>query len=327
MAIQRELWQNTIVEGLFADNSFMSKAVNDDMYVNQGKKVHIPNAGAPSGVQVNRTKVPATAAKRTDVDVEYTLDELTTDPIYIPHAETVELSYSKRNSVISQDRAALIEAAAEQLLYDWAPASTSFVRTSGAATAAYTASATGNRKALVKDSLSAAARYNLASALYRQENFDGAREIMGSFDGQEVSADVHYNTGDIALQLKDYAAAVEAFRQSLLKNPGDLDAKENYVYAKKMLENQQNQQQGGGQDQQDDRDDQKNDQEPSGQQPQNRPDDGQDDSSGGDNEPAISPQQAQQMLNAVQAREQQTRDKVDREKAAVLKSRQKEKNW
>ncbi len=183
------------------------------------------------------------------------------------------------------------------------------------------------RKALVKDSLSAAARYNLASALYRQENFDGAREIMGSFDGQDVSADVHYNTGDIALQLKDYAAAVEAFRQSLLKNPGDLDAKENYVYAKKMLENQQNQQQGGGQDQQDDQDDQKNDQDSSGQQPQNRPDDGQDDSSGGDNEPAISPQQAQQMLNAVQAREQQTRDKVDREKAAVLKSRQKEKNW
>ena len=183
------------------------------------------------------------------------------------------------------------------------------------------------RKALVKDSLSAAARYNLASALYRQENFDGAREIMGSFDGQEVSADVHYNTGDIALQLKDYAAAVEAFRQSLLKNPGDLDAKENYIYAKKMLENQQNQQQGGGQDQQDDQDDQKNDQDSSGQQPQNRPDDGQDDSSGGDNEPAISPQQAQQMLNAVQAREQQTRDKVDREKAAVLKSRQKEKNW
>ena len=183
------------------------------------------------------------------------------------------------------------------------------------------------RKALVKDSLSAAARYNLASALYRQENFDGAREIMGSFDGQEVSADVHYNTGDIALQLKDYAAAVEAFRQSLLKNPGDLDAKENYVYAKKMLENQQNQQQGGGQDQQDDQDDQKNDQDSSGQQPQNRPDDGQDNSSGGDNEPAISPQQAQQMLNAVQAREQQTRDKVDREKAAMLKSRQKEKNW
>ena len=144
------------------------------------------------------------------------------------------------------------------------------------------------RKALVKDSLSAAARYHLASALYRQENYEGAREMMGSFEGQEnLSSDIYYNSGDVALQLKDYAAAVEAFKQSLLLNPGDLDAKENYIYAKKMLENQQNQ-----------------------------PD-----------ESRISPRQAEQMLNAMQAREQQTRDKVDREKAAALKSRQKEKNW
>lgn len=183
------------------------------------------------------------------------------------------------------------------------------------------------RKGLVKDSLSTAARYNLASSLYRQENYDGAKEIMGSFDGQEVSADIHYNTGDIALQLKDYAAAVEAFRQSLLQNPGDLDAKENYIYAKKMLENQQN----GGRGEQENQDDNdgQDDQNQSGQQPQPQP--GQDDGDGGDdgsgNEASISPQQAQQMLNAVQAREEQTRDKVDREKAAALKSRQKEKNW
>lgn len=183
------------------------------------------------------------------------------------------------------------------------------------------------RKGLVKDSLSTAARYNLASSLYRQENYDGAKEIMGSFDGQEVSADIHYNTGDIALQLKDYASAVEAFRQSLLQNPGDLDAKENYIYAKKMLENQQS----GGQDEQENQDDNdsQDDQNPSGQQPQPQPDqndgDGGDDGSG--SEASISPQQAQQMLNAVQAQEERTRDKVDREKAAALKSRQKEKNW
>ena len=183
------------------------------------------------------------------------------------------------------------------------------------------------RKGLVKDSLSTAARYNLASSLYRQENFEGAKEIMGSFDGQEVSSDIHYNTGDIALQLKDYASAVKAFRQSLLQNPGDLDAKENYIYAKKMLENQQS----GGRGEQENQDDNdgQDDQNQSGQQPQPQP--GQDDGDGGDdgsgNEASISPQQAQQMLNAVQAREEQTRDKVDREKAAALKSRQKEKNW
>ena len=156
MAIQRELWQNTIVEGLFADNSFMSKAVNDDMYVNKGKKVHIPNAGAPSNVEVDRSSVPATVKKRTDVDIEYTLNELTTDPILIPYADTVELSYSKRNSVISQDRANLIEKAAEQMLYNWAPQSTQFVRTTGATkVVAHTESATGNRKALVKADVAA----------------------------------------------------------------------------------------------------------------------------------------------------------------------------
>ena len=41
----------------------------------------------------------------------------------------------------------------------------------------------------------------------------------------------------------------------------------------------------------------------------------------------ISPQQAQQMLKAIQAREKETQDKVNKEKAAVMQSRQKEKNW
>lgn len=190
------------------------------------------------------------------------------------------------------------------------------------------------RKALVKDSLSAAARYNLASALYRQENYEGAREMMGSFEGQEnLSSDIYYNSGDVALQLKDYAAAVEAFKQSLLLNPGDLDAKENYIYAKKMLENQQNQQQGGGggqngqndQDDQDDQNDQNDQNDQDGQNDQNDQND--QNNQDNQNDSQISPRQAEQMLNAMQAREQQTRDKVDREKAAALKSRQKEKNW
>lgn len=162
MAIQRELWQNTIIEGLFADNSFMSKAVNDDMYVNMGKKVHIPNAGAPSAVEIDRSSLPAEVKTRTDVDVEYSLNELTTDPIRIPHAETVELSYSKRNSVISQDRLQLIEKAAEQMLYNWAPDSNHFVRTSGTEkVTAHTKDATGERKALVKaDVLALMTKFN-----------------------------------------------------------------------------------------------------------------------------------------------------------------------
>lgn len=37
MAIQKEIWMAAIVEGLFASNSFLSKAFNADEYVNNGK--------------------------------------------------------------------------------------------------------------------------------------------------------------------------------------------------------------------------------------------------------------------------------------------------
>ena len=72
MAIQKEIWAAAIVEGLFASNSFLSKAFNADEFVNQGKVVHIPQAGAPSGVEKNRSKLPASVERRGDDDVTFT---------------------------------------------------------------------------------------------------------------------------------------------------------------------------------------------------------------------------------------------------------------
>ena len=184
------------------------------------------------------------------------------------------------------------------------------------------------RRAVVKDSLSLAGEYNLASALYRQESWDEAGKALETVKdvapGSGYAADYYYNLGDVALQKKDYGAAVKAFKESLLLRPDDMDAKENYIYAKLML---QNQQQGGGgdQDQNQDQQDQNQDQ----QQDQQQQDQNQDQQQQGQQpQPQeISPQQAQQMLQAVQAKEKETQDKVNKEKAAALQSRQKEKNW
>ena len=183
------------------------------------------------------------------------------------------------------------------------------------------------RRAVVKDSLSLAGEYNLASALYRQESWDEAGKALETVKdvapGSGYAADYYYNLGDVALQKKDYGAAVKAFKESLLLRPDDMDAKENYIYAKLML---QNQQQGGGgdQDQNQDQQDQNQDQ----QQDQQQQDQNQDQQQGQQPQPQeISPQQAQQMLQAVQAKEKETQDKVNKEKAAALQSRQKEKNW
>ena len=204
------------------------------------------------------------------------------------------------------------------------------------------------RKALVKDSLSFAANYNLANVLYRGEHYDEAGKIMETVKeaapASEHGADYFFNAGDIALARKDYAAAVDAFKQSLLLNPGDLQAKENYIYAKKMLEDQQQNGGGGGQDNQenqqnqqnqDDRQQNQDQQDNQNQDQQNNQDQNQQDNQDGQNRDGqnqpqpvkISPQQAQQMLKAMQAKEKETQDKVNKEKAEALKSRQKEKNW
>lgn len=196
------------------------------------------------------------------------------------------------------------------------------------------------RKAQAKDSTSFAAGYNLAGALYREGNFDEAAKALDRL--KEIApasgraADYFYNQGNVAVRKKDWKAAVEAYKQSILLNPEDLEAKENYAYAKQMLKDEE--QQGGGGDNQQDQDnkDQDNNQDNSGQnQNQNdNPDqnqgdrpDPQQDPQQGEGDAKISPQQAQQMLKAIQAREKKTQDKVNKEKAALLKSRQKEKNW
>lgn len=157
MAIQKEIWMNTIVEGLFADNSFLSKAINADEFVNMGKVVHIPNAGAASGVVKNRTTYPATVNTREDLDLTYNLDEFTTNPIRIPHADTVELSYNKRESVVRQDRAKLINEVSESFLFSWSPSGAgNILKTQGDAVLAHLDGATGNRKAFTKLSVNAA---------------------------------------------------------------------------------------------------------------------------------------------------------------------------
>lgn len=195
------------------------------------------------------------------------------------------------------------------------------------------------RKAVLKDSLSVAAQYNLASSLYRQDDYEGAQKALSSI-AETVSAvetvgtkaDFYFNQGDVALAQKDYASAVKSFRQSLLLRPDDMDAKENYIYAKEMLRQSQDNQ--GGQDgdnsqNQDDQNNQDNNQQQNNdnQQQNNQNQQNPQDQNNAAAEGNISRQQARQMLNAIQAKEKETQDKVKKEKAEMLKSRQKEKNW
>ena len=198
------------------------------------------------------------------------------------------------------------------------------------------------RRAVLKDSLSVAAQYNLASSLYRQDDYEGAQKALSSIaetvsgiEAAGTKADFYFNQGDVALAQKDYASAVKSFRQSLLLRPDDMDAKENYIYAKEMLRQSQDNQGGQDGDNSQNQDDQNNQNDQNNNQQQNNDNQQQNnqnqqnpqDQNNAAAEGNISRQQARQMLNAIQAKEKETQDKVKKEKAEMLKSRQKEKNW
>ena len=210
-------------------------------------------------------------------------------------------------------------------------------------------------RALAKDSLSFAANYNMANTLYRQENYDQALKHLERLEevaaDSPAAADFYYNLGNVAMAKEEYQKAVDAYKQSLLRNPGDVEAKENYIYAKAKLKEQQDQQQND-QDNQDQNNQDQNNQDQNNNQNQDQNQDKKDDQNKNDDqnkdqqdknqdqqdqkkdqqnqsgsEPKISPQAAQQMLQAIQAKEKETQEKVNKEKAAALSSRQKEKNW
>ena len=227
------------------------------------------------------------------------------------------------------------------------------------------------RKALIKDSVSVAANYNLGNTLYRmddavnaEKNYsavaDSVAKLPMDIDWKEgmvknknsAPADVYHNLGNSYLAQKKYSEAVQAYKESLKRNPSDMDTKTNLAYAQKKLEDQQNQQnqnqdqnqdqnqnqqnQDQNKDQNKDNKDQnqdKNNQDKNNQdqnnQDQNKDnkDQNQDQKDGQGNPPKITPQAAEQMLQAMQEKENQTQDKVNKEKAKALKSKQKEKNW
>ena len=195
------------------------------------------------------------------------------------------------------------------------------------------------------------AQYNLANALFRTQAYDKAAEIFGALAADSLRtlqdrADAFYGLGDAQLAQQQLKEALESFKNVLRINPDDDEARFNYAYTKKILKDQQNQQnrqnqqdqqnQDQNQDQnqngqgqqnpqdqngQDKQDPQNQDgQNQNGQNPQN-PNDPSDKNPEGDGgqqpRPSkISPEEQQRMLDAIQAQEDRTQEKL-KEKVPV----------
>ena len=151
-------------------------------------------------------------------------------------------------------------------------------------------------------------------------------------------ADAFYNLGNSQFIQQKLQEALKSYRQSLVLRPDDMEAKYNYALTKKLLEQQQQQQQdqqqdkNQNQDQNQQGDNNQNQNQDKNDQSDNKQDKNEDQQGGGDNEQKEQPQQPQgqkpksgmseeqqqQLLNAIQAQEDKTQEKLDEKKKGII---------
>lgn len=201
------------------------------------------------------------------------------------------------------------------------------------------------RRAVEKAPGSYEAAYNLSNSLYKQERYDEAEALAGTLAADSAYMDnaaaAFYNKGNAQFQQRKLQEALESYKESLRRNPDDMEAKFNLAYVQKLLENENENGGGGENDQNQDQDqnsdqnqdqnqnqdqDQQNDNQDQEQDQQEEQDNSDQNSGDPQGDPADQEQQqggmdretADQLLDAMQGAEDNTKERVDAQKARVV---------
>ena len=188
-------------------------------------------------------------------------------------------------------------------------------------------------EALGVNAQSAVGRYNLGLSQIKQVTnpqdttpkakglLDNARTNLSAVASQAkekpgLASKANYNLGNLEFNVKDYKKAIEYYKQALRIDPNDNSARKNLRIAQKQLQNQdqdkQDQNKDQNQDQQNQDKDQNKDQNQDQNKDQNQQNQNQDKQDQKQKENNISQQTANQILQAIDNKENQTRARVNR---------------
>ena len=189
------------------------------------------------------------------------------------------------------------------------------------------------RRALDRNKTYSNAVFNLGDALYKQKKFEDAgkqfTENSGMYENKAKKSSALYNLGNSYLMANKLKESIEAYENSLILEPGNMEAKYNLAYAQDLLKKQEQQNQQQQQQQQQQKQDQnKKDQEKKNQdqnQNQNQ-DQKQDNQKQQQNQQSISKADAERLLNAIANDEKDVQKKVELARAAKEKEKSLE-NW
>lgn len=187
-------------------------------------------------------------------------------------------------------------------------------------------SASKYQEALVANGESAVGRYNLGLAQIKQvtnpqdttpktqELLKNARQNLTAVaslakNKPGLASKANYNLGNLEFNCKEYKNAIEYYKQALRINPKDESARKNLRIAQKNLQNQdQNKNQENNKENQQQDKENKNEQ----QDKQDKQDNKDQKENNKNQQPEISKQAADQILQAVDNKENQTRAKVQK---------------
>ncbi len=201
------------------------------------------------------------------------------------------------------------------------------------------------KKALEKDPSYEIANYNLGNALSQQKR---GKEAIAQYElvaktttNKFTKAESFHNIGNTHFDAKDYQNSIEAYKNSLRNNPNDDETRYNLALAQEMLEDQKNKDKDKDKDKDDkDKKDKKDDQEDKKDDKKDGDDDKKDDEKDKEGDKKddqkdkkeqpqpgkLSPQQVQQLLEAMNNEEKKTQEKMNAKKERGKKIKQ-EKDW
>lgn len=199
-------------------------------------------------------------------------------------------------------------------------------------------------RALRYDPKSFEAKFNTANVQFRRAFADSVQLDVKMIEKAEQTlrklaqdstrtdierADVAYNLGNSLFMQQKFKEALTSYRDAMRLNPDDQEAKYNYALTKEMLKQQQQQQQNQQQQQDQNQDNQNQEQEQNQDNQQDKQDkedqqNKEDKQNQQPNEQQISEQEQQAMLEAIQAQEDKTQEKLKEKQGVIIRGG---KNW
>jgi tetratricopeptide (TPR) repeat protein len=184
------------------------------------------------------------------------------------------------------------------------------------------------KKAMEIDSTFSITRYNLGNALIRNGNpQDAMAEYQAAAkyekDKKRLS-DIYHNMGVLLQASKEYAHAVECYKESLRNDPSNDETRYNYVLAKWHLKNQQSENQDGEDNKEDKQQEQQKQEENKKEQQQQQQQ--QEQQQQQHDKPEMSKENAERLLQAAMRNEKETQEKIQRQQQDAPRRRL-QKQW